>query len=145
MGGQGGEGSLNVHKRRKKDKSMKIDIHAECDCVSFAAREGIKLRACTAFVTRSPCFSCLPVLLGTGIRRIVYVGRIFNKKVQSSEETATRMYDLARVYGVELVEDAPFEPPELAKIRRTESGDAYKSRSLPDRPEILRACGRAAP
>ncbi len=46
--------------------------HAEANAVARAARLGISLDGATCFVTLAPCYVCLKLLAGAGVRRIYY-------------------------------------------------------------------------
>lgn len=46
--------------------------HAEQNLVAFAAREQIKVRGCTVYVTHHPCSSCARSLIQSGICEVVY-------------------------------------------------------------------------
>jgi dCMP deaminase len=46
--------------------------HAESNAVALAARRGIALDACEAFVTDSPCMACARLLVMAGVKRVVY-------------------------------------------------------------------------
>lgn len=47
------------------------DIHAEMVALARAARRGIAVDQCTAYITMPPCKRCLPALVVAGIGRIV--------------------------------------------------------------------------
>ncbi len=46
--------------------------HAEANAIAFAAKQGIQLLGCTAYITIYPCWTCTKLLFAAGIRRIVY-------------------------------------------------------------------------
>ncbi len=46
--------------------------HAEANAIARAARLGIGLENATIFVTLAPCYVCLKLLAGAGIKRIYY-------------------------------------------------------------------------
>lgn len=45
--------------------------HAEANAVGNAARVGVALRGCTAYVTHAPCDDCARLLIQVGIVRVV--------------------------------------------------------------------------
>lgn len=47
-------------------------VHAEANAVAHAARAGVALEGSTAYVTHSPCVSCLKQLISAGVTRIIY-------------------------------------------------------------------------
>lgn len=65
--------------------------HAEQNAVNTAAREGVALRGCYAFVSWHPCHQCAGALIGAGVRR-VYLGdgEVAKHWVQSTEVAATK-------------------------------------------------------
>ncbi|HZF76986.1 MAG TPA: deaminase [Acetobacteraceae bacterium] len=53
-----------------------LSVHAEANAVATAARAGVPLAGCTAYVTHPPCAACAALLTQAGIRRVVYRGRL---------------------------------------------------------------------
>lgn len=47
-------------------------IHAEANAVANAARAGVSTMGATAYVTATPCWNCLKILVAAGIKRIVF-------------------------------------------------------------------------
>ncbi len=47
-------------------------LHAEQNLISFAAREGIKLKSAVVYLTHSPCLKCASMLLSAGISGVYY-------------------------------------------------------------------------
>lgn len=45
--------------------------HAEQNLIAFAAREGIRTKSCTVYVTHHPCSSCARTLTQAGVTRVV--------------------------------------------------------------------------
>ena len=52
--------------------SEKYEIHAEMNCLIYAAKNGISLNGATIYTTLFPCFNCMKHLSAAGIIRIVY-------------------------------------------------------------------------
>lgn len=46
--------------------------HAEANLIAFAAREGIRTKDCSVWVTHHPCASCARTLIQAGVRAVVY-------------------------------------------------------------------------
>ncbi len=46
--------------------------HAELNCISYCAKEGIPLSGCTIYVTHFPCLNCTKAIIQSGIVRIYY-------------------------------------------------------------------------
>ncbi|NLH50248.1 MAG: dCMP deaminase family protein [Myxococcales bacterium] len=55
-----------------KDGHCVRTIHAEANAVLQAARFGIRLEGSTCYCTFKPCLSCLKLLLGAGVAKIIY-------------------------------------------------------------------------
>lgn len=53
--------------------SSKFVVHAEQNAITFAAKEGIKLKGTTLYTTTSPCPDCAKLIASTGIRRVLYL------------------------------------------------------------------------
>ena len=47
--------------------------HAEQNCISFAAKEGVSIKDADMYVTISPCNDCLKNIIMTGIKNIYYL------------------------------------------------------------------------
>ena len=47
-------------------------VHAEANCVAFAARHGVATIDTTLYTTLSPCIECAKLLINAGIEMIVY-------------------------------------------------------------------------
>ncbi len=88
-------------------------IHAEANAVAWAARHGISIEGCTAYLSHyTPCLSCAYLLAQVGCKRIVY------RNLYHDE----RALQVLRECGIELVkfegelvdprEVLAWEPPE---------------------------------
>lgn len=64
--------------------------HAEQNAVAQAARVGVSLKGCTAYVTHHPCSACARSLLQAGVTRIV-VGPGQTSMPQEEFDVATEM------------------------------------------------------
>jgi dCMP deaminase len=47
-------------------------VHAEANCVAYAARRGISAQDATLYTTHSPCRVCSMLLASAGVKNIVY-------------------------------------------------------------------------
>ena len=68
-------------------------VHAECNAVLQAAKNGVRIDEATIYITASPCWKCFQMLANAGIKRIVY--REFYREERSLE--------VARTLGIEMV------------------------------------------
>lgn len=46
--------------------------HAEANLIAFAAREGIRTKGCSVYVTHHPCSACARTLIQAGITCVAY-------------------------------------------------------------------------
>ena len=125
-----GTGAPKTKKRKTKGGDNKIDIHAEMDAVAHAARRGVSVEGCAAFITRSPCNRCLPLLVAAGVTRIVYGDAI---REHTSPEGAERQAKIAAEHAVNLTENVPPAPRGAAPYARWLEGEDTK---LFPRPEV---------
>ena len=63
----------------KKDGHKDMDeyfscpaIHAEQNCLSFAAKNGVSTDGCTLYITTAPCVNCAKIIIASGIKKVVY-------------------------------------------------------------------------
>jgi dCMP deaminase len=53
-----------------------LSVHAEANAVATAARSGVSLAGCTAYITHPPCAACAASLIQAGIQRVVFKGQL---------------------------------------------------------------------
>lgn len=70
--------------------------HAEMNLIAFAAREGIRTKGKTVFVTHFPCSICARVMIQAGIKRVV-IGSGKTSMPDEEFEAAHTMFDEAGV------------------------------------------------
>ena len=96
---------------RLADRPTKLllSVHAEANAVATAARAGIPLADCTAYVTHPPCAQCAALLAQAGIRRVVFEGRLREDWAESEAAARTIMAEagIAWQYGAAEPEPAP--------------------------------------
>lgn len=56
--------------RRERPAKYLFASHAEQNLIAFAAREGIRTKGCTVWVTHSPCSGCAKTLIQAGIAKV---------------------------------------------------------------------------
>ena len=49
-----------------------MTIHAETNATTDAAKRGVSIDGCTAYITHYPCINCTKVLAASGIKIIIY-------------------------------------------------------------------------
>lgn len=85
--------------RRQRPAKYLFASHAEQNLIAFAAREGIRTKGCSVFVTHHPCSACAKTLIQAGIRR-VYVGAGQTSMPEDEFSAAATMFAEA---GVEVI------------------------------------------
>lgn len=65
-------GVLDLPQRRERPTKYLFASHAEANLIAFAARESIRTKDCTVYVTHSCCCDCMRLLIQAGVKRIVY-------------------------------------------------------------------------
>ena len=60
------------HKSRIRDKHEQSTIHAEQNAISYAAKNGVSINKCVAFISHYPCINCAKFLASSGIKYIYY-------------------------------------------------------------------------
>ncbi len=76
-----------------EDNHCVATIHAECNAIIQAAKNGVSIDGAAIYVTASPCWNCFKTIVNGGIRRIVY-GEFYRDN---------RIFDVASKLNVELV------------------------------------------
>jgi dCMP deaminase len=54
------------------DFAERYEIHAEQNCLSFAAKNGVSTDGCTLYVTTAPCVHCAKIIIASGIKNVIY-------------------------------------------------------------------------
>jgi dCMP deaminase len=47
-------------------------IHAEMNCIAFAAKNGVSTNGCSMIITHSPCYDCAKLIKQSGIKEVFY-------------------------------------------------------------------------
>jgi dCMP deaminase len=90
----------DVDSRHEKPEKYFWTEHAERNAIYNAARNGIPLEGCTAYVTLLPCADCTRGLVQSGVKRIfVCISTDATSKWQESFEYS---YTMASEAGVEI-------------------------------------------
>lgn len=66
------KGVIDRPERFERPAKYRYASHAEANLIAFAAREGIRTKGCTVYVTHMPCAGCARTLIQAGIRAIVF-------------------------------------------------------------------------
>ena len=62
----------DVPARRERPQKYLFASHAEANLIAFAAREGIRTKDCTVYVTHMCCSACTRTLIQAGVRAVVF-------------------------------------------------------------------------
>lgn len=89
-------GVSDTPERRERPAKYLYASHAEQNLIAFAAREGIKTKGCTIYVTHTPCSGCAKSIIQAGITRVV-IGTGQTSMDQSEFEAARTMFAEAGV------------------------------------------------
>lgn len=66
------KGVKDTPERLERPRKYLFASHAEANLIAFAAREGIRTKGCTVYVTHKPCAGCARTLIQAGIGHVVY-------------------------------------------------------------------------
>ena len=75
----------------------RLDVHAEMNAITFAAKHGSSLDSAVLISTHVPCVDCLKAIVSTGIRKIYYA------ELYNDNTIYTETVSLARLLNVELI------------------------------------------
>lgn len=64
-------GVEDTEARRERPTKYLFASHAEANLVAFAAREGIRTKGCTVYVTHPPCAACARTMIQAGVAELV--------------------------------------------------------------------------
>ena len=60
------------HTSRVRDNHEQSTVHAEQNSISYAAKSGVSVNNCIAYITHYPCINCTKILAASGIKKIYY-------------------------------------------------------------------------
>ncbi|MBA2661254.1 MAG: cytidine/deoxycytidylate deaminase family protein [Bradymonadaceae bacterium] len=85
-------------------------IHAECNAIIQAAKNGVAIEGASIYVTASPCWPCFKMIANAGIQRIIF-GEFYRDE---------RIYEFARVLEIELqqLEPVPITAPASGELKK---------------------------
>lgn len=102
------KGVRDLEERRERPTKYLYASHAEANLVAFAAREGIRTKGCTVYVTHFPCSACARTLIQAGVAKVV-AGAGATSMPSEEFEAAGRMFDEADVLVVRPSSSTPVE------------------------------------
>lgn len=89
-------GVKDIPSRRERPIKYLYASHAEANLVAFAAREGIRTKDCTVYVTHMPCSACARALIQAGITK-VFVGPGTTSMPEAEFFASEQMFKEAKV------------------------------------------------
>jgi dCMP deaminase len=89
-------GVRDLPERRERPQKYLYSAHAEANLIAFAAREGIRTKGCTVYVTHACCAACARTLIQAGIEKVVY-GDGTTSMPQEEFDAAAQMFEEAGV------------------------------------------------
>ncbi len=89
-------GVRDLPERRERPQKYLFTSHAEANLIAFAAREGIRTKDCTVYVTHMCCSACTRTLIQAGVRAVVF-GPGTTSMPQEEFEAARAMFEEANV------------------------------------------------
>lgn len=98
------KGVLDLPERFERPMKYLYAAHAEQNLIAFAAREGIRTKGCTVYVTHHPCADCAKSLIQAGIARVYYGKGTFSPDSAMVEkmEAARMMFSEAGIICEEI-------------------------------------------
>jgi dCMP deaminase len=90
------KGVRDLESRRERPTKYLYASHAEANLISFAAREGIRTKGCTIYVTHHPCASCARTLIQAGIKSVI-IGTGTTAMPAEEFQAAAQMFSEAEV------------------------------------------------
>ena len=67
------KGTMFFNKKELTIKTNEFTLHAEQNAILDAAKHGRKLDGSTIYVTHSPCPTCAKMIVGAGIKKVIYL------------------------------------------------------------------------
>ena len=93
-----------------RDKKYPLICHAEENAIMHAARIGVSLKDCSAYVTWPPCTRCARSLIQAGVRMVYYPGGLeIPERWAEDFEMSTSMFRESGV-AIRTVQDEQPEP-----------------------------------
>jgi dCMP deaminase len=90
----------SIDRLSDREKKYPLICHAEENAIMHAARIGISLKGCGAYVTWPPCTRCARSLIQAGVERVYYPGELeIPKRWAADFEMSTGMF---REAGIEI-------------------------------------------
>lgn len=92
------KGVRDLPERFERPEKYAWVSHSEANLIAFAAREGIRTKGCTVFVTHMCCNGCAKTLIQAGISAVYYCDGAFGSQKFDEEITKSRtMFEEAGV------------------------------------------------
>ena len=86
--------SGSIHKSIIINNHEQATVHAEQNAISMAAKEGISIKDCTAYITHYPCINCFKLLCASGIKEIKYINNYKNDETIMKLDSKVKLIKL---------------------------------------------------
>lgn len=83
----------DIEERHQKPLKLSYFVHAEINAVCAAARNGIKTKDTTIYVTFHPCAECAKAIIQSGIKKVVCYPPDLNSSWAETSAIAKSMFD----------------------------------------------------
>lgn len=93
-------GVVDSPDRFERPRKYLFASHAEQNVINFAAREGIRTKGCTLFVTHMPCAACARSIIQAGVCKVVSGPGLWKSQTTEDFEAARDMFAEAGVKWV---------------------------------------------
>jgi len=70
-------------------------LHAEMDAITSAARKGVSTQGATLYCTTYPCHECARLIIGSGIKRVIFIEPYDKSRVRQLYASEVRFTSLA--------------------------------------------------
>lgn len=70
-------------------------MHAEMDAITSAARKGVSIQGATLYCTTLPCHECARLIIGAGIRRVIFIEPYEKSRITQLYDSEIRFTTLA--------------------------------------------------
>lgn len=86
--------SLAENRKLHSDWSNAVEIHAEMNVITYAAKKGISLNNTVIYSTHKPCNNCLKHLISSGVKTIIYMNDYEDNNQQNEIYAMLKLIEL---------------------------------------------------
>tara|TARA_B100000767_G_scaffold82984_1_gene79896 strand:+ start:1112 stop:1525 length:414 start_codon:yes stop_codon:yes gene_type:complete len=84
------------HKITMKDNHNIAIIHAEQNTITDCAKRGVSTDGCCAYITHKPCYTCMKLMVSSGIKEVKYINDYKNDHLvdEFSNDTGVKIHQI---------------------------------------------------